>query len=353
VPIELAMSRDRPDQEHRTSGAGPGASTHAAPAPGRQTRTAALPARTGVPAIDDGPLCEREANADHDCTLTREQRRDLIRYIGERANIIGDNARDALQDTRIEVLLDEPHGWGPLAEFLFYATTGPIIGTIMKGVKASKYARFADDIQATMVNVSRAQRKVLQGMAGTAPGKESKARFLALVRDAIGPWRMALTEEAPVGMDDGALIGLKDALDPRVMTVSHFTARIADMLARFDKQQIDQAGVETHYKHGELIWVTHGRTRRLIMMEAQGLHHTVDASSDIKPRDLIQKVDDDGKPIVIDRDLESAAVAFYTSRTGRAPFEMDAEAAIAKGGEIGKLASGMLIDGLAGLGSVL
>jgi hypothetical protein len=320
-------------------------------APGKRAPTDRLTARTGSPAVDEGTLCERTDTEAADCFLTEARRTRFLGEIRARAGVVGANARDALQDTRIEHLLEQPHGWGPLAEFLFYSTTGPLIGMVMAGVRVSKFARRADDIQATLVNVSRAQRKVLQGMAGVAPGRASKARFIELVRDSIGPWQIDLGERAVAELDDGGLTALKDALDPTVATVDYFKGRIDDMLTRFDAQQIDQAGVlgAGEYRLGELIWLTNGRRRRqLIMMEDHGVHHQPDVSGSIKPRDLVQKANASGKPIVIDKDLESMAVAFFTGRTGRDPFEMDAEAAIATGGALGKVASELVLDAITG-----
>jgi hypothetical protein len=311
--------------------------------PGKRARTEALPpGRTGVDFVDHGTACERDEGGE--CFLTETQRTRLVDDIGNRAGVVGANARDALQDKRIDQIFEQPHGWGPLAEFLFYATTGPLIGTIMATVKAGRMVQAADHIQATLVNVSRAQRKVLQGMVSVAPGKESKIRFLELVRDSIGPWQLDLTESATATLDDAGLTGMKDGLDPNILTVDFFKARLADMVARFDRQQIDQVGVTAIYRHGELMWLGKGRRRRLVMLEDHGLHHTVGTGDGVKPRDLVEKEGQDGKPIVVDKDLEPFALAFYQERTGREPGELDVEAAVAKGGQFGKLASEMLLD---------
>lgn len=326
-----------------------GAAVSNAPAPraaGKRAPTDRIPARestpsVGVPVVDDGTACEREGASE--CFLTETQRTRLLDAIGNRAGVVGANARDALQDTRIEVLLEQPHGWGALAEFMFYSVTGPIIGTIMASVKASKLARAADDIQATLVNVSRSQRKVLQGMVSVAPGKASKAHFLELVRDSIGPWQTDLTENSTRELDDAGLTALKDSLDPHHLTVAFFQARVTDMLSRFDTQQIDQVGVTAIYRHGEVVWLGRGRSRRLVMLEDDGLRHSA-GSGGPKPRDLVPKEDRSGKPIVIDKDLEPMAVQFYRERTRREPMDMDLEAAVAKGGAIAKIASDLLLE---------
>lgn len=341
--------RTAPDTVDAVSGAAPRT------APGKRTATERLPASvesTGVPVVDAGTACERQPSADKVCFLTVDQRTRYLDAIGNRAGIVGANARDALQDTHIEVLLEQPDGWGALAEFFFYSTTGPIIGMIMKSVKASRFAGAADDIQATLVNVSRAQRKVLQGMVSVAPGKASKARFIQLVRDSIGPWQQELTEVKPTELDDAGLTALKDSLDASAMTVDYFKGRITDMLSRFDKQQIDQVGVTAIYRQGELMWLGKGRDRRLVILEDKGLHHLTGSGDDTKPRDLVQKVGRDGKPIVIDQDLEPMALTFYRERTGRDPFEMDVETAIAKGGALAAAASEMVLK-IATLGGAM
>lgn len=321
------------------------------PAPGKRAPTDGL--RTGVPIVDDGPLCERLP--DRNCFLEPDQRRELINVIRARAGIIGANAHAALQDTRIEQLLEQPHGWNALAEFIFYSATGSIIGTIMASVKASAYAKFADDIQATLVNVSRAQRKQLQDMVAgmNTAGKVAKVRFIEMVRDAIGPWQQDISETTSATLDDGGLVALKDGLDPNVATVSYFKARIDDMLARFASQGLDEVGVTTHYRHGELVWLGRGKTRRLIVMEDHAVKHTPQTGGDTKPRDLVQKTGRDGKPVVVDADLEGPVVSLFKERTGRDPFEMDVEAAIATGGFLGRLAGDMVTSSIAGLGGLL
>jgi hypothetical protein len=226
---------------------------------------------------------------------------------------------------------------------MFYSATGPLIGMIASRI-ANEVVK--ENVKAFMLNVSRAQRKHLQGIASaTPPGKASKVRFLELCRDAIGPWQAALLEEAPRDLDDDGLTALKDALDPAALTVDFFKARIADMLTRFDKQQIDQIGVTAIYRHGEVMWVGRGAKRRLVLLEDHGLHnHTGTALDAPKPRDLIPKLARDGKPIVVDADLVPMALAFYRERTGREPFEMDPEAAVAAGGELARIGGYLLVD---------
>ena len=321
-------SSDPPDA---VSGAG-------AQAPGKKAPTDRLPARsTGVPIVDDGTACDRGEGGEQ-CFLEKDQRNLLLTVISERAGIVGANARDALQDSRIDELTEKPEGWNALAEFMFYSATGPIIGMV-----ASRIVNEAvkENVKAVMINVSRAQRKVLMGAANApAPGKASKVRFLELCRDAIGPWQMALFEDAPRDLTDEGIIALKDSLDPRTLTIDFFKGRIADMLTRFDKQQIDQIGVEAIYRHGVPMWRGHGANRRLILLEDHGLHNLT-GSSGPKPRDLIHKLGRDKKPIVIDKDLEPMALAFYFERTGQQPIELDIEAGLQAGGE---LASGILDD---------
>lgn len=318
--------------EHRVEQQQPGTASTAAPAtaPGKRTKTEGIQS-TGVPFVDDGTACERDDRAGKACFLTEVQRTRLVAAIGNRAGIVGANSRDALQDSRIDELTDKPEGWHALAEFMFYSVTGPIIGMV-----ASRIVNEAmkENVKALMINVSRAQRKTLMNAANApAPGKASKVRFLELCRDAIGPWQAAMSEDAPRDLDDDGLTALKDALDPGTLTVDFFKGRIADMLSRFDKQQIDQVGVEAIYKHGELVYIGRGNRRRLVMLEDFGLHNTVATALDApKPRDLVQKMDHGGKPIIIDPDLEPMALAFYAERTGRTPMHMDVEAAVAIGG---------------------
>ena len=185
-------------------------------------------------------------------------------------------------------------------------------------------------------------------------GKAAKVRFIELVRDSIGPWQKELSEVAPVGLDDGALVALNNGLDPEVATVSYFKERIENMLTRFTTQGLNEVGVQTPYKLGELMWIGQGKNRRLVVMEDHGAKHVPQTAIDApKPRDLVQKIGRDGKPVVVDVDLEGPVIAMYKERTGRDPFEMDIEAAIAAGGDLGKLAGNLFVGAIAGLGGVL
>lgn len=338
--------------DHRTEHAQPGTAAAVpappTPAPGKRTKTEGIQT-TGVPFVDDGTACERGDATGKACFLTETQRTRLVSGIANRAGAVGANARDALQDSRIGELLEQPGGWSALAEFMFYSITGPLIGTIVAAVKRSESAMIAsleEDVKALLTNVSRAQRKQLQGMVGVNPGKESRIRFLELVRDSVGPWQAAIYEDAPRDLDDEGLTALNDALDPTVLTVDFFKARIADMLSRFEKQKIDQIGVEAIYRHGVPVYIGRGSARRLVMLEDFGLHNLAQVSGP-KPRDLVEKLGDDKKPIVIDKDLESMALALYAERTGKTPMHMDIEAAVAIGGAF----ASRFLDDLLSLGA--
>lgn len=315
------------------------------PAPGKSSRTERLPGRTRVPVIDDGTACEREESAT--CFLTPDQRSRFLIIIANRAGIIGANARDAIADTRLDTLLDDPNTWGFFSELLFYSGTGWMIGGIMRIVKSGERGlRAAENVQATLTNASRGFRKTLQGSAHAVGDhqKASKARFLELVRDGVPLWQSALVEQSTAALDDDGLVALKDALDPEQHTVGEFKAKLQDILARFDRQQIDQVGVTAIYRHGELMWLGRGAKRRLVMLEDHGLHHNAGTGDRVKPRDLVAKEGRDGKPIVIDRDLETATVALYVERTGREPFEMAPQRAVEIGGEIGRLGAEVLVE---------
>lgn len=330
----------------------PGSGVETSVAPGKSTRSGAI--RTRVPIVDDGTACERDETLS--CYLTTEKRAQLLGAIGLRAIIVGENARDAIADTRMDELLRDETTWGPLAEFLFYSATGWMIGGILhqvsRNMKPEKYEKYKEHISATLTNASRGFRKTLQGNAAAAGdhAKASKVRFLELVRDGIPLWQDAfVTGQATKNLDDDGLVGLMDGLNPALHPVAEFKAKLVDMLARFDKQQIDQVGVSAIYRHGELMWITRGGKRRLIMLEDHGLHHYPATALDApKPRDLVEKMGRDGKPIVIDPDLESMTVALFAERTGRPPFEIDAEKAVAMGGAMGKVASELIVDALTG-----
>lgn len=333
----------------RTTAATPGNDTGPEVAPGKTTRTQGI--RTGVAVVDDGTLCERDPS--YSCYLTPDQRTRFLAVIGDRAGIVADNARAALADAAVDELLRDETTWGPLAEFLFYSATGWMIGGILRQVSRNMrpelYTKYEPHISATLTNASRGFRKTLQGNARTAGNhaKASKVRFLQLVRDGIPLWQDAIvTGTETKNLDDDGLVGLKDGLDPAVNTSGEFRGRLDDMLARFDKDQIDQVGVEAIYRHGELQWIGRGKKRRLVMLEDHGLHHIAASGDDTKPRDLVAKEGQDGKPIVIDHDLESMALAMYRERTGREPVEMDIERGMTVAAQIGGSVAGGILDSL-------
>lgn len=340
--------------DHKSIDAVSGAAPHvpASPAPGKVTPTSRLePRKTGVDIVDDGTACERPGAADASCFLTSEKRTRLLQVIGDRAGIVGANSRDAINDTRTDTLLEKEETWGPILEMLYYAPTGYVIGVVAGVMKASTNPRVVaatDHVVAGLTNLSRGGRKVAQGDA-VASGKHqqaSKARFIELVRDLIPLWQANVVEFATSTLDDDGLVGLKDGLDPAVFTVSYFKERLVDMLARFERDQIDQVGVKDviGYYHGELMYVGRGRKRRLIMLESHGLHHLAATGDSTKPRDLVEKAGRDGKPIVVDKDLEPMALALYVERTGREPFEMDPEDAIAAGGALARIGNDLLVE---------
>jgi hypothetical protein len=339
----MGLREHRPDA---ISGVGEIAGGGTATAPGKRAATERLPGRTGVPVVDDGTACER--GEEGVCFLDKETRTRFLGVIGNRAGIIGDNARDAIADTRADVLFENEETWGPLLEIAFHTPTGWVIGKVASVVKASKYAAQAENVSAAMMNGSRGLRKVAQGAAAAAGShqKASKARFLELVRDGVAMWQADLVEVATAALDDAGLVALKDALDPAQHTTDEFKAKLADMLARFAADQIDQVGVKAIYKHGELMYVGSGRNRRLVMLEDNGLHHLTGSGDETMPRDLVEKRGRDGKPIVIDHDLEPLAVALFLERTGREPPEMDVDAALAAGGEIARI----VLDNVLSLG---
>jgi hypothetical protein len=334
-------------REHRQATDSPGElAGGAAIAPGKRAPTDRLPPRTGVPVVDDGTACER-GDPGAGCFLDVGERTRFLGVISNRAGIIGANARDAIADTRADVLFQNEETWGPLLEIAFYTPTGWIIGKVVSVVKASKYAAQADNVSAAMMNASRGLRKVVQGAAAAAGShqKASKARFLELVRNGVGEWQADLVESATSQLDDEGLVALKDSLDPAQHPADEFKAKLVEMLARFDRQQVDQVGVESIYRHGVLMYVGRGKRRRLVMLEDHGLHHLASTGGETKPRDLVEKVGRDGKPIVIDPDLEPMAVAMYAERTGRPP--LDVEDAVAAGGELARYGSEFVAEMLA------
>ncbi len=272
------------------------------------------------------------------CPLSPEMRGRALSDLGDAVGTAMDNYRDAIQDSRIEILTTSESSWGFLAEILFYSVTGPLIsiGTraVLKyagklaadalerghdrlGVRLAHLSVDKDNVQAALTNASRGLRKTLMGLAHQS-GNRGKAIFLQAMRAQIPSIRLEIKEHAR-GLNDIELQALIAAYeDIEAHSVERYAAAIDDILRRYDRNHIDDVGRERRQRanpfpsgdekpdrtmesiqSGRLAWVTHGRRRELALLsyvnDERSFRH------------------------FIDQDFQGLAVNLYAERTGRQP----------------------------------
>ena len=310
------------------------------PAPGKRTRSERVP---GKPKDEDyETVCDgAEAEDEVRCPLSPEMRGRALAELGDAVGGAMDNYRDAIQDSRIEILTESESGWGFLAEMLFYTATGPLIkiGTkaLMKylgraaagalerghdriGIRLAHWSVAKDDVQALLTNASRGLRKTLMGLAHES-GDRGKAVFLQAMREQISTVRLEVKEQAR-GLDDVELQALVDAFEDDLHSVESYRAAIDEILQRYDSNHIDDVGQERTQRanmfpsgdekpdrtmesiqSGRLAWVTYGRQRRLALLsyvnDERSFRHFVDA------------------------DFAGLAENLYAERTGRKPDQIN------------------------------
>lgn len=280
-----------------------GVSPSTRPAPGKRAPTDHLRPMTGIPLVDQGPLCEQRMSAGNDnCTLTHDERVWLIHTLSVNVQIAMANFRDAIQDARIDKLTSSGAGWGFLEEFLFMTATGPLVGRavmsaeVILGRAAAKLAETnldaltlkiakidRDAIRGAVTNASKGLRSQLKHARLSMPeGNFGKAAFLAKIREGIGPMTRALLAVMPTVLDDSSLIAMTLAYgDESLHGVAAYAQMIAEVIASFDDNRIDDVGQTTAHgkrvgqdgdveevERGRLVWVTKDNGSRKLALFA-------------------------------------------------------------------------------------
>lgn len=315
-------------------GAGSMVSPPPAPTPGKRSR---------IPLVEDGALCDREPTRGG-CYLPAQNRGYLITALGVTALTATDNFRDALQDTRIELLTKTSSGWGTLADFLFGVATGPLVDLGVRAVvrtfgklaagaaivgaddlalRLAKESVTPGSLASNVKNILSAGNKVvnktLSNMAKSA-GNAGKAAFLQIVRSQIKAIVDTLVLEAPVVLTDIELEVLVQAYsDADAHSVQAYHDAIAEILKGYDHNKMDAIG-QSHreyliegvadepprdHRHitiedGRLIWLTEGEAVRHL-----GLFSVYDGEET-----FIRYIDADWQPL---------ALALFKQRTGHDP----------------------------------
>ncbi len=250
--------------------------------------------RTGAAIVDKGFGCEHTEMAG--CYLDDDGRELLLHSLQVVVQSSIDNYRDAIANTQIDrVAEQQPSSWGFLAEFLFYAVTGPLIGAALTAFKDfAKVAKAADApakfwrergtavmdpkgltaaigglseevLTLTLQNASKGLRQHLKNQAHTGGGKSSDISFLRHLQDKLKDFTDTLLIDAPTQLSDVGLVGLYHSYrDSNVHSVSAYEGRVQELLRRFNDQ-----GLSTLNKKFQ-----DGGRRRAIVLKAYGKQKT-------------------------------------------------------------------------------
>lgn len=249
---------------------------------------AVVPPATGVPVVDQGFGCEQGANPEGSCFLDDKSRTRLLIVLGSVVGSAMDNFRDAIQNVQLDELTKKDESsWGFLAEFLFYAVTGPLIGAVAKGLKGARAAAKVEDankawqeevlgnvavspgvlaraidavpeeaIVAVLQNASRGLRAHLKEQARS--GGRRDVSFLRSVQSSIKMLSDDVVATAPAQIDDAGLVALVQSYrNPEVHSVASYEAKVRDLHTRFKTQGL--ATLNDKYKDG-------GRRRAIVLV---------------------------------------------------------------------------------------
>ncbi len=243
---------------------------------------------TGVPVVDHGLGCEQVANHGGSCFLDEKSRTRLLIVLDHVVGSAMDNFRDAIQNVQLDELTKKDESsWGFLAEFLFYALTGPLIGAVAKGLKGARAAAKVADVnkawqEEVLGNVAikpgiltraidavpeEALVTVLQNASrGLRAHLKDKARsharadvsFLRTIQGSIKMLSDDIVTKAPAQVDDAGLIALVQVYqDAETHSIASYEAGVRDLHTRFKQQGLDT--INEKYKDG-------GRRRAVVLV---------------------------------------------------------------------------------------
>ncbi len=298
-------------------------------------------ALTGSRVVDEGYFCEQEQHANDkkaSCGSTVLDRREIRGELRGHVASAMHNFGMAIGNARLDALTSTEHGWGFLAEFLFFTVTGPLIARAVKGVERyqaiAKAANAVDgldamrgaqavkslveraskeDIQAGLTNASRALRGVLKAaVSGVSDGNRNKASFLLMMQEQLKPIGDSIWGTAPAVLDDAELAALnlsyKDE-DQKIHTVEAYEDHINAVTAAYAKQDVAAIGSATN-----------GRRLRAIKLVAYGFERWATFEEDAPQTGQGGRSPFDGQLLWngwLDDTFAGLASELYESRTGK------------------------------------
>jgi hypothetical protein len=243
-----------------------------------ETLVEVLGTNTGIGLIDKGLTCEpldgKQAPAEG-CFVSSERRHMALLSLHATVSTSMGNYRDAIQNARVDELLESPHGWGFLAEFLFNSVSGGLIGAALKGLAIFKEAVEAKDalaaiagvsdsgvisaltkriasvsdetFKAVLSNASRGIRNEVRAGYTHYLGKVNRARagFLEILQEQIKPLADNIVLEAPTVLDDAGLLALVGTYaNTETNSVASYRGYVDDMVAMYEASKISEIGNE-------------------------------------------------------------------------------------------------------------
>jgi hypothetical protein len=242
---------------------------------------------TGIRTVDDGYRCEGEKADGARCLLSEKKRAELVATLRGRINRAMNNYKTAIQNARLDKLTATESGWGFLAEVLFQAATGGLIGTLghaLKAIKAIKDSPLRmmglpsdferefvkrvgsiDEgaVKEVLVTASKGIRAEIKSKGkGLSDSNRGAAEFLRVIQEMPAAIEEHVSENAPADLDDIDLAALTEAYDLPHHTVERYRSIVDDLVARYDSNQIGKIGAEDVNRSG--------RTHKVVRLTAFG-----------------------------------------------------------------------------------
>lgn len=306
-------------------------------------------------------LCDLAPRPESRCFMTAQQRADHIDKFHKRVMDVAKNYRDALQELRIETLLEKESDLSWIVSLVLDLATGhlsSVVGAALQRVNAGGAARDATNhtrelilsdgmIDKTIKGPIDAAKKTLTNELKSVQNqkvrskKAEKVAHLEQVRDSADVAFAALREKAPALADDAELLALVDGMRIEVHSVGHYKQALQAKLARYQKSGVPQIGQRavTLPHHGlqpvrrdrRVIWVTNrmaGAQRQLWFEKQDFFSHPVLGPTPDGSSLGFSRVDD--APVLetpVPSEFVDAALARHESSWGAPPDELEIDRA--------------------------
>lgn len=246
---------------------------------------AAKAGSTGVPLVDQGAACDRETG-DSACMLNIQQRRDLLLLLMPRISDAGTNYKLAIQDLRIDQLLEEEEDLSWVASLVLDLAGAHIVGKfaahlarlkkssldqmgelLHRAALFSKQAPRATEravaalskltdkdiesgVKAAMDLTKKGFSAAVKSNPDAAEGKDSNLGYLERLQDGAGVGFDTLRSNVAATATDGEMLALYESFDPAAHTVSAYKVSLGAKLSRFNKSGVAKIG-RTHAMRAE------------------------------------------------------------------------------------------------------